>query len=115
MGEAIAVADDELVKAVARIEPTEIGLVAGGLPTARGLSRGGVAGERDLGLGSEHLADTTLQRPAVAFAQPACSLFGTGEKEGVALQRMQLQRLDPHGVLGLPESAAQSGPDLAPG
>ena len=86
VGESVAVADDELVEAVARVERARVGLGAGRLRwPPRGLARGGVAGERDLDRGSEDGAGAALDDPAEALGDPACVVRGAARRRIVAL------------------------------
>ena len=114
MREPVAVADDELVEAVARIELRR-GLEFCVRPRPRLLAGCLGAGEADANGGTEHTARAGLDNPAEAFGDPRLGVRWCLQKEAGSVQRLDFDRSEPDLVGRLADHRAKLSADLAPG
>ena len=117
VGEAVGVADDELVERELRMK---LALVAGGRrgPAARLGRRGGDRrvgrDDVDLRLRAEHRGGAGLQDAGEAIGDPAADLVGRGHDERAVDERARGQRREPDLEGRIRYGAAQLGPDRRP-
>ena len=117
VGQAVAVADDELLEAVARVEGVlddHWGRL--GSPARRLGSPGrGGRGEQDPGAGADHGASAGLDHRAKALDHPRLGGRRRPDRELSCLPAPQLERLDPELVLRVADRPPELGAYLSPG
>ena len=111
VSEPVAVADDELIEAVAGVEASGRGFV--GHPGA--VSRGRcVSLDCDLEVGPGHRSRTAFEDPAEPLGDPRAGRRRRGQEQHASFERRDLERGDPDLVSGLADDAAELRPNRAP-
>src|SRR5579872_841675 len=114
MGQPVALADHELVEAVARVQRSSR-RVDSRLGGDRSPGAGWpLTGEADLDVLTQDRPCAAIEHAAIALAQPSLSLARSLQDERLLVQRIELEGLDPDGVHRVAERPAQPVADLAP-